>query len=93
MTLDLFTKDPDALLDWSFDWSVWLAVDETIEESEFVIVPSGELQVSSEDVFGNSRVVWLSGGVAGNAYRVTNRVTTSSGRGADQSITIKIVED
>src|SRR5690606_1449489 len=32
-------KDPDATLDWIFDWNEWLGATETIVNSEFIVDP------------------------------------------------------
>lgn len=68
-------KDPDAVKDYSLDWSEWLDGDE-ISSSGWT-APSGLTVVSSAQV-GTVMTVWLSGGVAGQTYKVTNRITTAN---------------
>lgn len=84
-----FAKDPDAILDFSVDWSRWLAGDE-IAASEW-IVASG-LTKTSETNSPTKTTVWLSGGDAGQSYSVTNRITTTGGRTEDRSFTIRVEE-
>lgn len=84
-----FTKDPDAILDYAVDWSRWLAGD-TIAASVW-IVPAGLAKVSETNT-ATKAVVWLSGGSAGVAYTVTNRITTAAGRTEDRSFTIRVEE-
>lgn len=86
-----YIKDPDAVLDWNFDWSNWLDGDEEIDVSTFIV--SSGITVNSTSNTATSATVWLSGGTAG-VYRVTNRVTTDSipARTDDRSITIRVKE-
>jgi len=73
---DTFLKDPDATLDYKFDWSDWLETGEEISTFS-LIVPTGLTEVSSSND-NDSVTVWLSGGTAGLTYGVTCRITTDS---------------
>lgn len=84
-----FTKDPNATLDYSIDWSKWLA-DDTILSSAWT-VPAGLTQVSASNTT-TIATVWLSGGTASQSYTVTNRITTAGGRTDERSIIIRIEE-
>lgn len=65
-----FTKDPDAVLDYSVDWHLWLAGDQ-IFWSERILEQGKKIT----DKFTSSRtVVWLGGGDKGVTYLVTDRV-------------------
>lgn len=88
-TTEDWTKDPDAKLDWIFDWSSWLAPGETITASEFIV--SAGLTVTASSNTTISATVWLSGGQTGQVYQVTNRITTSQDRIDDRSIRIRVV--
>lgn len=83
-------KDPDARLDWVWDWNEWLDEGEVIENSVFL----ASVGISIDNTSNTTRTatVWLSGGTAGQVYQVTNRITTSSGRIDDRSITIRVAE-
>ena len=87
-----FLKDPNAVLDYKFDWTSWLASGETI--SSQTTTPSSGLTVDSSSITdtGKSVTVWLSGGTLGNTYTVVNRVTTSSSRVDDRTMRIKVVD-
>lgn len=85
--MKLFKKDPSAILDYSIDWSLWLNGD-TIQSSSWT-VPQG-LTKASETNNSTSATVWLSGGILGQTYTVTNRVTTTNGRTDERSILIKV---
>ncbi len=76
--MESFLKDPDATLDYHFDWSDWLASGETIS-SEVITVPSGITLDSSSETSGVI-TVWLSGGTAGAYYLVACKITTSATR-------------
>lgn len=84
-----FAKDPDAVLDYSVDWSRWLAGDE-LATSEWIV--AADLTKASETNSPTKATVWLSGGAAGLSYSVTNRITTTGGRTEDRSFTIRVEE-
>ena len=85
------TKDPDAVLDYTFDWLPWLVDGETIVSHE-VEVESGDAVVDSSSQTDSNVVVWLSGGTNNTDVQLGCRVTTSDGRTDDRSITILIRE-
>lgn len=84
-----FTKDPDAVLDYEVDWTAWLG-DDTIASSIW-LVGTGITQETASNTT-TSATIWLSGGTAGSAYQVTNRITTTAGRVNDKTLTI-LVDD
>jgi hypothetical protein len=74
------TEDPANILDYSWDWSIWLAPGDSIATSEF-LVPAGLTQATPDpSISGTTTTVWLTGGVPGQLYTVTNRITTIEGR-------------
>lgn len=83
-----YVKDPNANLDYGFNWSDWLASEETIETSIWT-VPAG-LTKESESNTTTVTVVWLSGGIVGVDYEVVNHIVTSMGREDDRTITLKV---
>ena len=83
-----YVKDPDAVLDYGFDWSAWLAAGETIATSTWT-VPVG-LTNESESNTDTLSVVWLSGGTDRQTYQVVNHIVTSQGREDDRTLKIKI---
>jgi len=94
-----FPKAAEAVLEWYFDWKAltngsgatnWLADGETITSYE-VVVPVG-LTLDSHASINGATVVraWLSGGVDGQDYRVTCRITTSAGRTDERSMRIRV---
>jgi hypothetical protein len=83
-----FLKDPDAVLDYSVDWSKWLAGDQIETSTWFVSGPT--LQSADDSNTPTRTTAWLAGGVAGQSYTVTNRIITSGGRTDDRSFTIQV---
>jgi hypothetical protein len=79
-------KDPDAVLDYQFDWSDWLGSD-TVSTSTWT-VPTGITKVTDTKTT-TTTTIWLSGGTAGNEYTITNRIVTAGGRTEDRSFLIR----
>lgn len=85
-----FVKDPDAVLDYCIDWSSWLATGESINASTWTVTAG--ITADSDDNSNTDTVVWLSGGIAGNAYEATNHIVTSAGREEDRTLSIFCIE-
>jgi hypothetical protein len=85
-----FIKDPDAVLDYKWDWAYdgWLAEDETILTS--TIIAETGVTVDDDTNDDTTATVWLSGGSVGETYTVTNRITTNQGRTDDRTMKIFI---
>ena len=90
MTEAIFIKDPDAVLDYAFDWNTWLASGETIS-SRVVTADTGLTKVSDSESSGIV-TAWLSGGTAGTSYNVACKIVTSDGRTEERSITVLVRE-
>jgi hypothetical protein len=88
VVIPVYPKDPDAVLDYIWDWADWLAPGETIVTSEFIV--SAGLDLQSDGSSSNTATAWLAGGTQGTSYLVTNRITTSAGRTDDRSATIRV---
>ena len=96
-----FIKDPDAVLDYKFDWkastngtgdSDWLASGETIS-SHTIDEDSGITVDSSAQTDTNTSVtVWLSGGTAGTTYAVRCEIVTSASRTDERTMKILVEE-
>lgn len=82
-----YLKDPDALLDYTVDWSAWLGVD-TISTSTWV-VPAGITEASASNN-ATAATIWLSGGTSGEDYEVVNRIVTAAGRTEDRTLKIMV---
>lgn len=81
------TKDPSAVLDYKWDWSAWMPENDRIVASEFTV--DSPAVIVEDSLFDNlTSTAWLSGGVAGETYVVTNHIVTEDGRQDDRSIKI-----
>ena len=98
-TAQTFIKDPDALLDYGFNFGIdadhpeklpWLATGETITDSVWT-VPAG-LTRGIDSASATITLIWLSGGTAGVSYLVSNKITTSAGRVDERSFLILVGE-
>ena len=98
-------KDPDAVLDYKFDWAALtnetgssdgLAAGETISAHTITITPvtaSPLTKDSSALSDANTSVtVWLSGGLAGTDYKVACLIETSASRTDERTMKIKCRE-
>ena len=86
--MSTFDKDPAAVLDYSFDWSSWLADGEAIT-AQSVAVPAGLTKGAVSEAAGVV-TVWLSGGSVGSRYHVVCQVTTDGGRTDERTMTIEV---
>lgn len=102
MAYQTYEKDPDAVLDYKFDFAAlrngrgtedYLASGETIL-SVTVTSSSGDLVVDSYALADSdsSVICWLSGGIVNTSYLVTARITTSESRTDDRTIQIQVLE-
>lgn len=91
MSFPTYTQDPQDRLDYEIDWSEWLPAGDTIigstwEASDAAIILEDDEITNSE----TAAVVFISGGVVGQSYTVTNHMETGQGRKKDQTLKIKI---
>ena len=96
-----FIKDPDAVLDYRWDWkaltngtgpSDWLASGETISSFTIAAVTGITKDSDSATDTDTSVTAWYSGGTALQDYSVTCQIVTSDNRTDERSITIKVRE-
>ena len=80
-------KDPSADLDYTVNWTVWLAGD-TIS-SATVTVPTG-LTLGSSSFTDTAVTGWISGGTTGQQYVVEFSITTAAGRTDRRSVTLTV---
>lgn len=87
-TLNLFEKDPAAILDYTVRWTDWLNGD-TISSSAW-FMPSGALVKANESNTTTDAVIWLASGSVDSFYTVTNRIITAGGRQDERPIRIHV---
>lgn len=83
------TKDPDENLDYIIDWTSRTANDR-ITASSFILSSNTGLTMGANSYTNTTATVWLSSGTSGKQAKVTNRVTTFSGRIFEESIYLPI---
>lgn len=84
-------KDPDATLDYSIDWTDWLAeATDTISTSSW----TAEAGITIEDDTNTTAVatVWLSGGTVNEQYDIVNEIVTAGGRTDNRTLTVRVRE-
>ena len=89
-----FTKDPNSIIDYSFDWADWLMDGDNILSTDWLVSPLEPGGLSTLDPFsdGSKRGTLVADGLKGHSYRLTCRITTADQRVVDRSITIKVME-
>lgn len=85
------TKDPDARLDYAWDWTEWLDGD-TIVDHEIKFDPTEN--VTLDDSVRNTEntmvVAWITGGVLKTSVDVTCHIVTAAGRSDDRTMSLWI---
>lgn len=84
-----FVKDPAAVLDYSLDWGPWLSAD-TISNSSWVVESGISIESGSEVFDTTTTGLFISGGVHGENYLVTNQIITTGGKTDERSFQIKV---
>lgn len=87
--MKVFIKDPDAVLDYTIDWSDWLGTD-TISTSTWTL-DTGITEDSSANTTTTTTIV-VSGGSVKTSYKAVNHIVTAAGLEDDRTIIIKIEE-
>jgi hypothetical protein len=85
---DTFIKDPSDVLDYTFDWTSFLATGETI--SSYTVTPDTGLTKDSDSQASGVITYWLYGGTADSLYNVVCKIVTSAGRTVERTATFKV---
>jgi hypothetical protein len=95
MSLKWPSKDPDEVLDYGIDWAgtagkpgPLYGLTDVISNSLW-IVPN-DITKEQDSYNNTSTTIWLSGGITGEIYAITNRITTSGGRVFDQTVKLSM---
>jgi hypothetical protein len=89
LTID---KDPDAVLDYSQDWSAWLTpLGDTITGAPVWTAGAG-LTVVSQSNNTTAAIAFISGGQVGNKIPLACRIVTAGGRTDERTVHLKIVQ-
>lgn len=78
-------QTPTELLDRTIDWSTRGLGTDTISTSAWTVTPTGPTMNNlSNDA--TTTTMWLTGGVAGTVYKITNTIVTTGGRTMQETI-------
>lgn len=90
--MSFLLKDPEAVLDYAVDWGADYLAGDALQTSSWSVSPAedggAEIAGSAFDLLVAS--VQVAGGAPGKIYRVTNHVTTASGREDSRSIMLRV---
>ena len=85
-----FKKDPNAVLDYTFDWGPYLTpLADTIATVTWL--PDTGLTVGTSSHTTTTATAFVSGGTIDTTQLLTCRIVTAGGRTDDRSISLKIV--
>lgn len=83
-------KDPDATLDYAWDWSAWLAeAGDTIASHS---VTGSGIAIGATSAASGVVTARISGGTAGATVLVTCSITTAGGQIDNRTIALQIVQ-
>lgn len=82
-------QDKDAFLDYSLDWSDWLAPGDELAASAW---SADGLTLNSSTFTSPYTSIWVQGGTPGRWYALTNSVVSAQGRRDDRTIRLFITD-
>lgn len=89
-----YVKRAAEVKDYRIDWAPHLLVNgvagDTVNSSTWIVETGLTNGPPASTSTTTTTTVWLSGGIAGTEYTVTNRVTTIQGRTYEESIVVTI---
>lgn len=90
------TKDPEAVLDYSFDWTDWLAAAstpaDTIASATCTVTGSTTSAVDATLHDDNVVTAWVSGGAAGDTIALKCNIVTTGLREDERTVYLKVKE-
>lgn len=93
--MTIITHDPDAILDYVFNWTDWFSVN---EDNDFIIsqtvTVSDDLTLTSSAISsdGMKVVAWISGGTVNDQSTAVCHIVTSAGRQDDRTMQLWVQE-
>jgi hypothetical protein len=81
-----YYKDPDATLDYIWNWSAYLTADDDTILTHSFLTSSTDVSVLSSLQTDTTTTAWLTGGTAFTEYGITCRITTHGGRTDDRTL-------
>lgn len=87
---EYFLHDPDAgPIDYSVDFTAWLASGDTVSSVVWSVLPTGPT-LGTKTLVGALASQNVSGGTLGSTYRLTASVTSANGVVDDRSIVLRV---
>lgn len=86
--------DPSETLDYTQDWSDWMATGDQLAQSLWSVRPADGAVVSNAtfDAGAHTSTVMLSNLTRSQVYQLSNTIVTTQGRTAERSFTIRCDE-
>jgi hypothetical protein len=84
MLAKVYTHDPDAILDYYLDWSVWLEGSATLVTSTWEAI--GSVTLAQDSILGSFTGVWVMATDEEGLVDLINHVVDSEGREDDCTI-------
>jgi hypothetical protein len=90
--MSFLLKDPEAVLDYAVDWGAEYLSGDALATSSWSVSPDepGGAAIAGSAFDLLIATVQVGGGTPGKIYRVTNHVTTASGREDSRSIMLRV---
>ena len=88
--LTSFSKDPQAVLDYVWDWTPWLDGDAISAHTVTTTIEDGGISIMSSTATGTTVTAWISGGTVGNTYKAVCSITTTGGRTDERTSFISV---
>lgn len=82
------TKNPNSVLDYVVDWTLFLATSETIATSSWTADTGITLDSDSETT--TTTTVFVSGGTLNTVYNLVNTITTNQGRTDTRTVQVTV---
>lgn len=83
-----WVKDPDATLDYTWDWTDWLNGD-TISGTPTITVPAG-ITKSTQSNTTTAVTAWMTGGTVNGTYDIACKIVTAGGRTDERTVRIEV---
>ena len=90
--MQIFTKQPADVLDYSFPLSKWMAEGDTVATATVEALPAENITVPVTGGDTLTPSVWVSSGLDGSEHKITLTVTTTVGRIKEFQFRIAISE-
>ena len=83
-------QTPSELLDYTINWATRGLGTDTISTSGFA-ASSSDLTLSNMSNTNTTTTFWLTGGVPGNFYNITNTILTAGGREMQETVVYECI--